>query len=116
MGNEILSEIDSTLDRLIVNAEAMNEASLNTLSEVEVEAFQKTQESLLAHLVHMDEMLSTRRDELKTPNPKSAKYQIAEKLKRFQKLNSNFISNVSSKVGVIRFRKRKKRAVPVEKN
>ena len=115
MGDEILHEIDSTLDRLIENAEALNEASLN-MSEMEVDAFQKTQESLLAHLIHMDSMLTIKRKELKTPHPKSATYQIQEKLLRFEKLNANFIDNVQKKVGVIKFDVKKRRArKPVKK-
>ncbi len=58
VGQEILLEIDNTLDQLIRNAEAMEAASMRELSEVELAAFEKTQESLIHHLLVMDEKLA----------------------------------------------------------
>ncbi len=106
--DEILSEIDATLDQLIENAEALQQASLHSIEKYELDAFQKTQESLLAHLIHMDHSFEKYQKDLKTPHPKMAKYQIQEKLLKFEKLNANFIENVSSKMGVIHFDKKKK--------
>ncbi len=45
--SEIIREIDKTLDQLIKNAEAISSTNMHELSSLEVEAFQKTQESLL---------------------------------------------------------------------
>ncbi|HKY99947.1 MAG TPA: hypothetical protein VJ112_02155 [Rhabdochlamydiaceae bacterium] len=52
-GEEILADIDATLDQLIENANVINQISLNTLFQDEVDALQKTQESLLSRLINM---------------------------------------------------------------
>ncbi len=51
---KILSEIDVTLDQLIKNAAALQEGKNDPSCETEMEALQKTQESLLARLLHLD--------------------------------------------------------------
>lgn len=53
----ILAKMDSTLDQLIQNAKMMQSISLTSLQTHEIEALQKTQESLLANLIHMDKLL-----------------------------------------------------------
>ena len=92
IGEEILMEIDSTLDRLICNAEAIQTVHLSELSETEIAAFQKTQESLLQHLMHMDQFLETKN--LKPQNKKSSRQQIQEKLVRFEKLKNSYHKNI----------------------
>lgn len=87
-GEEILLEIDTTLDQLIKNAETMQKVELKELSETEIDAFQKTQESLLQHLLHMDQFLETKRKNLRIPDTRSAGVKIQEKRARFEKLNS----------------------------
>ncbi|MCB1109895.1 MAG: hypothetical protein KDK64_02850 [Chlamydiia bacterium] len=51
---ELLTEIDATLDRLIENAAALQDVPSDSHL---AEALQKTQESLLAHLLHLDTFL-----------------------------------------------------------
>jgi len=51
---EILKEIDATLDQLIKNAAALKDVADDTHLSA---ALHKTQESLLAHLVHLDDFL-----------------------------------------------------------
>ncbi len=94
IGEEILMEIDSTLDRLICNAEAIQTVSLNELSETEIEAFQKTQESLLQHFLHMDQFLEQKTKNLRTQDKKSSRYQIQEKLVKFERLKSSYHKNI----------------------
>ena len=94
-GEEILMEIDSTLDRLIRNAEAIQNVSMKELSETEIEAFQKTQESLLQHLIHMDQFFETKRKSLRLQDKKSASYKIQEKLLKFEKLKSSYHKNLT---------------------
>ncbi len=91
---EILSEIDTTLDQLIRNAEMLQGADLRDLSEIEIDAFQKTQESLLHHLMHMDQVFETKQKELRIPNRKSASYKIQEKLTRFEKLKDDLNNSI----------------------
>ncbi len=51
---EILNEIDTTLDQLIKNASALQDVADNTHLSA---ALHKTQESLLAHLIHLEDFL-----------------------------------------------------------
>jgi hypothetical protein len=104
-GQEILSEIDSTLDRLICNAACLQKADLNEFSETELEAFKKTQESLLHHLLHMDEKIKE-----KKIDQRSAIIKLQKKRLQFDQLNAitkKRISEVESKTPF--FIKRKKR-------
>jgi hypothetical protein len=82
---EILSEIDSTLDQLIRNAESL-QGAISYLSNPEIDAFQKTQESLLHHLLHLDQSFETKRKSLSIQNAKSAAIKLQEKYHRFEKL------------------------------
>ena len=94
-GEEILADIDATLDQLIKNAEAVRGISFDTLFENEVAALQKTQESLLAHVIHMDQLMGE--EKKKTPQRrKSMRYQeIKQKVAEFTKLNSELIADVT---------------------
>lgn len=96
VGEEIILEIDATLDRLICNAEAVQNVNFNELSETEIEAFQKTQESLLQHLMHMDQFLETKTKKLKTIDKKSSRNQIQQKLVKFEKLKDAYHKDISN--------------------
>jgi hypothetical protein len=91
---EILADIDSTLDRLIENADVIKCVSLDTLYTSEVEALQKTQESLLARLVHMNDLLKGEKKETDTESFGS----IEEKMVRYGKLNAQMISRISQRM------------------
>ena len=96
-GEDVLLEIDSTLDQLIRNAEVIHDVDLKSLSETEIDAFQKTQESLLQHLIRMDQFLKTKRENLKVQNKRSASYKIQEKLLKFERLSSDVEENLIGK-------------------
>jgi len=89
IGEQIVQEIDKTLDQLIRNAEAISNIDLKDLSDSELEAFQKTQESLLQHLMHMDQSLGSKQHMAKLDR-RSANYKIQEKLLKFEHLKSNY--------------------------
>lgn len=74
---EVLNEIDETLDQLIKNAAALKEVSEDPLFTREVEALKKTQESLLARLLHLDQFLDNNLDK-----------NTAEKRRVYKKLSS----------------------------
>jgi len=95
---EILMEIDATLDRLIQNAEAIACAELGELSLMELEAFQKTQESLIQHLLHTDQRLEAQRKGLAGVDKRSATYKIAEKRTKFEKLKSSYHKTISETI------------------
>lgn len=86
IGEEVILEIDHTLDQLIQNAATIQTVDMNDLTEIEIEAFQKTQESLLHHLMHMDQRLAGE----KKLNAKSANIQIQEKRRKFEKMKSSY--------------------------
>lgn len=94
-GEEVLIEIDSTLDQLIRNAEVIQNVDLRELSETEIEAFQKTQESLVQHLLHMDQFLESKRKNLRVQDKRSASYQIQEKMVKFETLKSAYHKDLS---------------------
>ncbi len=84
---EIVQNIDTTLDQLIRNAEVLSQAELKDLSDTELDAFQKTQESLLQHLLQMDQILAQKHP---PQDKRSATVQIREKRQRFDKLKSQY--------------------------
>jgi uncharacterized protein YsxB (DUF464 family) len=112
IGEEIILEIDATLDRLICNAEAIQNVNLSELSEMEIQAFQKTQESLLQHFMHMDQFLETKTKHLKTENKKSSRNQMREKFLKFEKLKESYhkeICNTLTRKSEILSKRRGKR-------
>jgi hypothetical protein len=94
-GEEVLNEIDGTLDQLIRNAEVIQRVDLKDLSETEIDAFQKTQESLLQHLMHMDQFLVAKRNSLKLQDKRSASFKIQEKLLKFEKMKNSYHKSLS---------------------
>lgn len=93
VGAEILIEIDTTLDRLIQNAEAMTGVDIKDLSLPELEAFQKTQESLIQHLLYIDQ-----RCVAKKIDQRSASYKIQEKRAKFEKLKTSYHKIISDTI------------------
>jgi hypothetical protein len=111
VGEDILIEIDGTLDQLIRNAEVIEKVDLKDLSENEIDAFQKTQESLLQHLMHMDEFLVAKKNDLKLQNKRSASFKIQEKLVKFEKMKLAYhqgLSKVQSKTPILSKRRSKR--------
>jgi len=80
--SEILQEIDITLYQLIKNAAALTEISVDPVYKSEVNALSKTQESLLAHLLHLDQHLKDKQKEKSSSS-------IHQKLSIFSKLSSD---------------------------
>lgn len=91
----ILADIDSTLDQLIQNAETVRSISLDTLHITEVDALRKTQESLLARLIHMNELFDeekkrkiSRKRILNTEN-------LEQKIAEFGRVNQELMDKVT---------------------
>ncbi len=87
-GEEILADIDATLDQLIQYADV---AQKTLLSDLEVEALQKTQESLLARLIHMEELLGKDRK----PKEQASMESVQQKIARYSRLNAQLINGVA---------------------
>ncbi len=94
---EILADIDATLDQLIENADVMKIVSIESLFTCEVEALQKTQESLLARLVHMNDLLNDKKKNEESSD-KGSFNSIEQKVLKFGKLNEQMIHRVSSQL------------------
>lgn len=94
IGEEILIEIDATLDQLIRNAEIIQKVNLEELSETEIEAFQKTQESLLHRFLHLDQHLESKKKAIRIQDKRCASVKIQEKLSKFEKLKSVYHKNI----------------------
>lgn len=103
---EILADIDMTLDQLIQYADAAQTAALDNL---EVEALQKMQQSLLARLIHMETLLNQDR---KSAKPQSFE-NVQQKIAQYSRLNARLIHGVASqfarKTSIARRRKTQKR-------
>jgi len=65
---------------------------MSYLQEVEIDALQKTQESLLARLLHMDDLLGAKKEGKEC-------FQIREKISHFSKLNARLMNSVASRFG-----------------
>lgn len=97
IGEDILIEIDTTLDRLIQNAEVIAGVDIQELSLTELEAFQKTQESLIQHLIHVDERYASQRKNGRL-DQRSASFKIQEKRAKFEKLKLSYHKTISDTI------------------
>ena len=70
-----------------------------TLEENEVEALQKTQESLLARLIHMDCLLDPEHKKMQIRKQPAVYQNIQHKISEFGKLNARLINDVASRFG-----------------
>jgi hypothetical protein len=98
-GEEILADIDATLDQLILNADCIQHVPLKSLEENEVEALHKTQESLLAHLIHMDCLLDPDHKKMQLRKQPAVYQNIQHKISEFGKLNARLINDVATRFG-----------------
>lgn len=108
MDQKIVYEIDNTLDQLIRNAEAISNADLQALSETELEAFQKTQESLLHHLLALDQLMVKK---TVATNGKTASTRIREKRMRFNDMACEYtprLSEMQERKSILSKRKKKR--------
>ncbi|HEY2809893.1 MAG TPA: hypothetical protein VGJ00_00650 [Rhabdochlamydiaceae bacterium] len=95
-GEAILADIDSTLDQLIRNADAMNRITDRHLFTCEVKAMHKTQESLLARLMHMHEIYENEKKNLGEREQKMRLTSIEHKLAEYGRLNARMIKYLES--------------------
>jgi hypothetical protein len=90
--NEILSELESTLNQLIRNIQTLNNVDISDISPYEMGAMNKTQESLLVKCLHISEQLKTKKTSV-SPTKES---NIQEKLHLFGQLNTDFLNKISN--------------------
>jgi hypothetical protein len=105
---EILLKVDATLDQLINNANVINQISKDAQLADELSALEKTQESLLAHLLHMQSLLDRNESKSQAQPPSIA----AAKISHLEQLSEHFQRSYSKKRQTQRpvIRKNRKRA------
>lgn len=104
---KILIEMEKILDLLIENAKQLLELSKQVIAEEELTPLQEKQQELLTQLLEKDDAFHEACAELKTDYNSPLRNRIDEKLDHFQKLNSNFIDNITTTLGLIQFEKGK---------
>jgi len=104
---EILSEMNTTIEKLIVNAQTMNKFSNTEIVKEEIDSLQNTQEKLIAYLIQMDSEFKNKCNEIKRPNLNSASVKIRNKLRKFERLNSKFINKTAREVNLIHFEEKR---------
>jgi hypothetical protein len=92
----ILSDMDSTLDQLLHNADAVHRITDRPLFTNEVKAMHKTQESLMARLVHMHELYEKEKKCIGLRAQKMRMKTIEHKLIEFGKLNARLIQQLEN--------------------
>lgn len=88
--DDVLAEIDITIDQLLENAKVLKKIASKECYLDEISALEKTQESLIAHLIHMDEILK-KKDKASQQQPLLAS-KVHDKLGR-----SGYLNQTSSK-------------------
>lgn len=99
----MLKKIETLLDKLIRNAEKLQEASKQGNSEEDMAILQKQQEQLLNELVKEDEAFQEAFPHLDSEKRLPVQIRIEEKLNRFQHLNALFIDTMMGTSSVIKF-------------
>ena len=92
--DEILAELHETINQLLLNVQTAKEVSVTDLSETEIEALHKTQESLLARFSHMNELIKESDRKKWEDKNRYEVDQLDEKCKKFSLLNKTFIESI----------------------
>ncbi len=87
---DVEKHIDTIIDNLLLNAEALVKASRHDVSEEVLKPLQDTQEKLLSQLKEAESSLN-------------GYYEMSERLKQFVELNTEYIENLSKAYGIIDF-------------
>lgn len=114
IGEDLLQEINDTLDCLTRNAQAMQQGKLPKAS-YEKEIYEKTQESLLARLIHLDQRWESHPKELKKTKSPSPHFSIQKKWLDLQKTQEKSFLTLSHKMGVFSLQRVKRKKIPSKK-
>lgn len=95
---KILVDIDTTLDQLIKNATTFERIASDALYAEELTALQKTQESLLARLVHMNDLLGCDEKRKACRKQPSTYHSIEHKIARFGRLSAKLASRLQKEM------------------
>jgi hypothetical protein len=90
--DEFFEDVDETLDRLIENAETLEEIeSLGAEYQSEIYALKNMQESLLSHLVNLDELME--HDNVKPHKNK----ELREKVAHYSEINAEILPTIGKR-------------------
>ncbi|MCF7806221.1 MAG: hypothetical protein K9M07_02685 [Simkaniaceae bacterium] len=90
--DEFFSDLDETLDRIIENAEILEEIEEYPEEfKHEIETLKELQTSLLSHLMNLDEIKEN--DRIKIECNKA----LCEKIVRYEELNQKFLPHVAQR-------------------
>lgn len=105
-GEEVLDDLDTTLDELIVNAHTLREIQQSDRFKTEAEALEKTQESLLARILYRQQLLDEKRKLELTQRAAEKEALIDQKIEHFAKINTELPFPVVSALKPKRFKRR----------
>jgi hypothetical protein len=97
---EMLQQLNESLDQLIQVAKKLKETSLQVVSEEELEPLQKEQEEVLHRIEKIDQLLQ---QYYAGEISKEIHQQIHEKLQIFQELNQEYVRHLAASHGIIQF-------------
>lgn len=100
--DKILSEMEEVLDQLIQNAEKLYDVSRQVIAEEELAPLQNRQQELLSTLLQLDDAFHKANMQTKEDNS-SVRSRIQEKIEIFQRINSSFVTNITTSYGLIQF-------------
>lgn len=103
--DDIFSEMEITVDRLINVAEELKDASFHVSSSETIAPLQKEQERLLEELSVIEKQFNKKFPN-SVPNSMEIRGRINQKLEVFQSLNQEFINNLNKSKEVIQFQKK----------
>ncbi len=104
----VINEIEMVLKDLVDNAQKIQEVSSQTISQDELNQLQERQEELIQELIRWDEIFhENHKKSIKEADP-STWQKIKIYLTEFEKLNQEFIKQLSIHQRVITFRDKEK--------
>lgn len=104
--DHILEKMESVLDALVENAQALKNISTQVISENELDALQKKQDDLVEQLKSLQIRFQSEGKSAQLDPQAPITQRIMSKLQTFQQLNAAFIENLNSSRGIIKFEKK----------
>lgn len=97
--------MDNILDDLVENAKLILKASQQVIAEEDLHRLQKEQRALVDQLTDKDAIFNKCRNEGPKDGVNALRQRIDDKIDLFQKLNAEFVDNISAAHGLIQFEK-----------
>ncbi len=105
-GEEVLDDLDTTLDELIINAHTLREIQKTERFETESKALEKTQESLLARVLYRQKLLDEKRKKELSIKAAEKENMIDQKIEHFAKINTDLLYPIATTLKPMRTKRR----------